>query len=351
MGRIVSVLLVAMTIAVNVFAATALLYDLGIEQTQWRQPFWGLGQIYGAFVEHGYSGASGWLSDRFGVALPPWSAHLVVLYASTAFAVGASGIGVARRDNFTGGAASSGLSIAWPLAVLFFVWKAIRLKIVSRFARDHSLILMLYVLATVGAYGAARYVNANVLSGEPVTAASIKEYEIEQAQLGMPIVLLRDPRKQGRRIAVLTDDWLYCYPPDSKLYRVPRGYLTDFASIPKAARVIFNPFGDHAEAAVIHDWLYAVGETGRRPYADQVFLYAMAEQGVNLAARRTMYRSVRMGGNAAYGANREWTFYDPVSFEPFTPPIEKPSAAAVATVSCETFETEYFALKEKYRTY
>jgi hypothetical protein len=237
------------------------------------------------------------------------------------------------------------------LAIFFFVWKAIRLRIVTRFARDHSMILALYAVATLAAYGAARYANANLLAGEPITTASIQDYEIEQAQPGMPIILLRDPRKQGRRVAILTDDWLYCYPPDSKLYRVPRGYLTDFASIPQAARTIFNPFGDHAEAAVIHDWLYAVGEANQRPYADSVFLYAMKEQGVNVAARSIMFRSVRLGGDEAYGAEQEWTFYDPETFEPLPPPFGRPDVAAVESIACDELETRYFELKSKYRSY
>ena len=40
---------------------------------------------------------------------------------------------------------------------------------------------------------------------------------------------------------------------------VPAGYVTDFASIPRAVHFIISPFGKHAEAAVIHDWLYALG--------------------------------------------------------------------------------------------
>ena len=350
MGRVFSLLLVFLTIFINVFALTGLFYALAVEQTAWRQPFWGLGQIYAGIADQSFSVVSQFVHNRVGFKLPEWSVHLFVLYASSAFAIGASGLGVARRESAGERAASAFLSAAWPLAIALYTWKAIRLRLVTNFARDHSLILVIYILVTIGVYVGARYINANVLSGEPVSSADFTNYEVEQAQLGMPIVLLRDPRKEGRRVAILTDDWLYCYPPDSKLYRVPRGYLTDFASIPAAARAIFNPFGDHAEAAVIHDWLYAVGEEGERPHADEVFRFAMKEQGVNIASRRIMHRAVRMGGKAAYGANREWTFYDPITFEPMVPPFDKPDVAAVDNIDCKKFDAQYFELKEKYST-
>jgi hypothetical protein len=37
--------------------------------------------------------------------------------------------------------------------------------------------------------------------------------------------------------------------------RVPAGYRTDFASIPRFFHRVINPIGRHGKAAVIHDWL------------------------------------------------------------------------------------------------
>ena len=150
-----------------------------------------------------------------------------------------------------------------------------------------------------------------------------------QSQTVLQVAILRDRRREGRRIAILVDDWLYCYPKTLDVFLVPRGYVTDFASIPSAAQLIINPFGDHVEASVIHDWLYAVGESQSRIEADQIFRFAMKEQGVNLLKRNIMYRAVRLGGSTAFGRDSEWNFGDPRTAEPLSAPFEKPTIAAV----------------------
>ncbi len=210
------------------------------------------------------------------------------------------------------------------------------------------LLLFLVIVAAL-AFAAVKFDVLGTSDVAPVD--TVDDFVVEQAQLSMPLVLLRDPRKQSRRVSILSDDWLYCYPPTGKVYRVPRGYLTDFASIPEAVQGLINPFGDHAEAAVIHDWLYAVGEEGKRLEADQIFRFAMQEQGVGFLPRRTMYQSVRMGGNEAYGADQEWTFFDPLTLKPVEPPFEKPADAHVAEIPCDEFETQYFELRQTYISY
>jgi hypothetical protein len=44
-----------------------------------------------------------------------------------------------------------------------------------------------------------------------------------------------------------------------ELVIVPRGFETDYASIPRAFWVILAPTGKHTYAAVVHDYLYASG--------------------------------------------------------------------------------------------
>ena len=119
------------------------------------------------------------------------------------------------------------------------------------------------------------------------------------------------------------------------------------------ARIAINPFGNHAEAAVVHDWLYAVGETGKRPYADEIFLHAMKEQNVNIVRRRTMYRSVRVGGNEAFGRDIEWSnnFRDPMTLIKTDPPIEKPTTGAVDNIGgCGSFESALPRLLQEFGT-
>ena len=165
--------------------------------------------------------------------------------------------------------------------------------------------------------------------------------ETRQAAMGLRIAIDLEARREGRRIAVLLDDWLYCYPETGEVFAVPRGYETDFASIPRGAHIAVNPFGNHAEAAVIHDWLYAVGETGQRKKADNIFRFAMKEQSVNRIKRNVMHRAVRMAGADAYGREDEWRFRSPRTLGPLPePPFERPDSAVVDVIDCKDLSIE-----------
>jgi hypothetical protein len=80
---------------------------------------------------------------------------------------------------------------------------------------------------------------------------------------------------------------------------VPAGFFTDFASIPRVARVFITGHGKDRWAAVVHDYLYSILAYDRKT-ADKVFLEAMEVSGVSFIKRRVMYRAVRTGG---------WMFY------------------------------------------
>jgi len=117
---------------------------------------------------------------------------------------------------------------------------------------------------------------------------------------------------EGRRLAVLTDDWVYCDRRNAKVFRVIQKYEVDFASIPWYGRLFLRPFGTYSEAAVLHDWLYAVGEPGKRLEADLYFYEAMRQEGTHPWVRRFMFGAVRLGGGGSYGNHSEWyeRFYD-----------------------------------------
>ena len=83
--------------------------------------------------------------------------------------------------------------------------------------------------------------------------------------------------------------------------RVPRGFVTDFASVPRFLWRLLPPTGVYGKAAVVHDYLY---RTTMAPYsradADLVFLEAMEELGVPWWKRTLMYDAVRLFGEDAY---------------------------------------------------
>lgn len=83
-------------------------------------------------------------------------------------------------------------------------------------------------------------------------------------------------------------------------YMVPRGFITDLASIPRALRWWFDPNGTSRDAAVLHDFLYCIHYTTRGE-ADALFLEALQACGVPWGVRHLMYAGVRAGG---------WVYWD-----------------------------------------
>lgn len=107
---------------------------------------------------------------------------------------------------------------------------------------------------------------------------------------------------------------------------VPRGFVFDFASIPKLFWFALHPTGALAFASVIHDWLYAnkwIRQGGQRylrapsgkelcsrwnfaprpvsrDEADDIFLDAMKDSGVSWWKRNAAYIAVQVGGNHAW---------------------------------------------------
>jgi hypothetical protein len=76
---------------------------------------------------------------------------------------------------------------------------------------------------------------------------------------------------------------------------VPKGFVTDFASIPRGLWNLFPCDGRHSPAAVIHDFLYSGTHTSRF-LADAIFREVMTELQVPRWRRDLMYFAVRLFG-------------------------------------------------------
>lgn len=88
----------------------------------------------------------------------------------------------------------------------------------------------------------------------------------------------------------------------ARLITVPRGFITDGASVPRAFWWIFPAWGSYSRAAVVHDLLCHLIHAGvphpeapTRYDADRIFLEAMTICGTGPIARRIMYWAVRFG--------------------------------------------------------
>ena len=89
---------------------------------------------------------------------------------------------------------------------------------------------------------------------------------------------------------------------------VAAGFVTDFASIPRFARMVIPKLGRYNKAAVIHDAMYQRSTNlpiPNRRTADEVFLAGMVALGVAPWKRRLMYWAVRLGGWAAWKKRRD----------------------------------------------
>ncbi|MEZ3137388.1 DUF1353 domain-containing protein [Stutzerimonas kunmingensis] len=84
--------------------------------------------------------------------------------------------------------------------------------------------------------------------------------------------------------------------------QVPIGFVTDFASIPRAFWIALPTDGEYAYAAVIHDYLYWAQTTSREE-ADLVLKYAMEDFGISKTKISTIYRTVQTSGWVAWREN------------------------------------------------
>ncbi len=85
--------------------------------------------------------------------------------------------------------------------------------------------------------------------------------------------------------------------PDGEpvIVSVPRGFITDLASIPRVLRGVLDANGLSRRPAVLHDYLYC-SQPCSRAAADALFRRALAAEGVGLIARNFYYVGVRAGG-------------------------------------------------------
>ena len=89
---------------------------------------------------------------------------------------------------------------------------------------------------------------------------------------------------------------------------VPKGMLTDLASVPSVARSIVGRVGPHLEASIVHDFLYIAWQDladhgarkADRRFADELFRVAMKEAKVRWMKRTLILLAVKSVGWLVY---------------------------------------------------
>jgi hypothetical protein len=90
--------------------------------------------------------------------------------------------------------------------------------------------------------------------------------------------------------------------PDGEKFVIPKGYNSDFATVPQLFWSMFPAHGLAAMPSIVHDWMYdnrlfekKMGEKRARKYADDIFLHHMttAKKPVPKWQRLTYFYVVR----------------------------------------------------------
>lgn len=126
--------------------------------------------------------------------------------------------------------------------------------------------------------------------------------------------------QHGRRAEALIEPYRFAIPltkgPNAGWtldVTVPAGFVTDLHSKPGWSEQLTLKTRLALEAAVIHDWLYAVGAPGdddARALADQAYGDILAFYGVEGFTHWSVTRAVRLSGDKHFGDPAELRFYN-----------------------------------------
>jgi len=112
--------------------------------------------------------------------------------------------------------------------------------------------------------------------------------------------------KDPLTVTELVKDWRKWRLEQELVYRdirVPVGYITDGASVPRPLWWLLPSWGRYSRASVVHDYLcdqivkrapHPAAPTARK--ADAIFYQAMKDSGVNATIRWLMWAAVRLAG-------------------------------------------------------
>ncbi len=91
-------------------------------------------------------------------------------------------------------------------------------------------------------------------------------------------------------------------------WTVPAGFRTDLTSVPRLFRWLIDVDGDHAPAAVLHDYLCRWPAPVDRSDADGVFRRVLYELGVSAPRRWFMWAGVRVGCQMKDATGQDWYY-------------------------------------------
>lgn len=106
----------------------------------------------------------------------------------------------------------------------------------------------------------------------------------------------------GRQLYILDKPFSYQSDLLGCIITVPKGFVTDLASIPRLPFIYLFLNGIADQAGIIHDWLYSTGLIPRNK-ADMVLREACLVLGVSAWKAALIYAGVSIFGGAHYSAD------------------------------------------------
>ena len=100
--------------------------------------------------------------------------------------------------------------------------------------------------------------------------------------------------------------WVLEEPLEYRLVKVPKMFMTDFASIPKILRWMYDPVGaPYQVAAIFHDYLYSSVKHVTRAEADAFYYDVARRYGTSKLTASLHWMALRVGGWMAWRSNRK----------------------------------------------
>jgi Protein of unknown function (DUF1353). len=124
----------------------------------------------------------------------------------------------------------------------------------------------------------------------------VKELSVSEFLTDLSLINIDDKRWRLHEPLVYESDLL------EYIITVPKGFITDLASVPRVPVVYWFWGGREHREAVLHDYLYRIDSNPvvLRSVANEVFLEAAKSRQKSLCVRYPMYWGVCLGGMFSY---------------------------------------------------
>ncbi len=121
------------------------------------------------------------------------------------------------------------------------------------------------------------------------------------SQFTQPVDIRHRKGHDADWVVVTTDlRWEIGEIGSGKFVHIPKGFITDLASVPRFLWPFIPPHGRHTNASILHDYLYRYSHSNGRAWADRQFYEAMIALETPKVRARIMWLAVRVFGIFAW---------------------------------------------------